>query len=83
MSHKDAKPKTNEQLRMEDFYTARLAPQGITLGWGLGKNGEYLAAYARDAWAAWQEAQTVKVIQSIVIESRGSGWVEGAVTLAK
>lgn len=57
MSHKDAKPKTFEQLRMEAFYMARLAPQGVTIGWGLDKNSEYLSIYARDAWAAWQAAQ--------------------------
>jgi len=56
MSHKDAKPKTVEQLRMEAFYTARLALQGKTVGWGFDKHSEYLSTFAKDAWAAWQEA---------------------------
>ena len=57
MSHPDAQPKTNEQLRMEAFYAARLAPQGVTVGWGTDKHSQYLSSYARDAWAAWQAAQ--------------------------
>jgi len=57
MSHKDAKPKTDEQLRMEAFYTAVLADQGRTVGWGFDKHSQYLASYAKDAWAAWQAAQ--------------------------
>jgi len=61
MSHKDAKPKTAEQLRMEAFYNARLAPDGVTIGWGLDKHSEYLAGFARHAWAAWQAAQTPSV----------------------
>lgn len=57
MSHPDAPPKTHEQLHMEAFYTARLAPQGYSVGWGLDRHGEYLSSYARDAWAAWQAAR--------------------------
>ena len=57
MSHKDAPPLTPEQERMEAFYRSRLAPRGTTVGWGRGKDGSYLTEFARDAWAAWQEAQ--------------------------
>lgn len=57
MSHKDAPPLAPEQERMEAFYTMRLAAQGTTIGFGRDKNGNYLSIYARDAWAAWQEAQ--------------------------
>jgi hypothetical protein len=53
MSHKDAPPETAEQRRMALFYTAR----GVSCGWGRDKGGGYLAPYARDAWAAWQEAK--------------------------
>jgi hypothetical protein len=53
MSHKDAPPETAEQRRMAAFYTAR----GVSCGWGRDKGGGYLAPYARDAWAAWQEAR--------------------------
>ena len=56
MSHKDAPQLTSEQERMEAFYCARLAAQSITCGWGRDKQGNYFAAYARDAWAAWQSA---------------------------
>lgn len=59
MSHRDALPKTAEHLRMEAFYTSLLAKQGTTVGWGFDKNSQYLSSYARDAWAAWQEAQSM------------------------
>jgi hypothetical protein len=58
MSHKDAPPLTDEQARMEAFYRARLARRGVTVGWGRAKDGSYLSEYARDAWAAWNEAKT-------------------------
>jgi hypothetical protein len=38
---------------MRLFYTAR----GVTCGWGFAKDGTYHAQFARDAWAAWQEAK--------------------------
>lgn len=57
MSHKDAPPLTAEQLIMEAFYIARLALQGMTVGWGRAKDGSYLSQYAKDARAAWQAAQ--------------------------
>ncbi len=57
MSHKDAPPLTPEQARMEAFYNARLNPRGVTVGWGRDKDGNYLAEYARDAWAAWNMTQ--------------------------
>lgn len=53
VSHKDAPPESAEQRRCREFYTAR----GVDCGWGFDKRGGYLAAFARDAWAAWQEAQ--------------------------
>lgn len=53
MSHKDAPPETPEQRRMREFYTAR----GVNVGWGRGRSGAYLAPFAANAWAAWQEAQ--------------------------
>lgn len=47
---------TPEQTRMRQFYTAR----GVNVGWGMAKDGSYHAQFARDAWAAWQEAQKRK-----------------------
>lgn len=58
MSHRDAPPLSPEQVRMESFYRARFAAQGVTVGWGRAKDGSYLASYARDAWAAWQAARS-------------------------
>jgi hypothetical protein len=52
MSAKDAPPETEEQARMIAFYKAR----GSDCGWGRDKHGNFLASYARDAWAAWQAA---------------------------
>ena len=57
MSHKDAPPLTPDQECMEAWYQARLTAQGATCGWGRDKHGNYLAMYARDAWAAWQAAK--------------------------
>lgn len=53
MSHKDAPPETTEQARMREFYTKR----SVQCGWSMAKDGRYHAAFANDAWAAWQEAQ--------------------------
>jgi len=64
MSHKDAPPETPEQVRMREFYRAR----GVVAGWGRAKDGSYLAPFARNAWAAWQEAQRSAAY--------GCSWVE-------
>jgi hypothetical protein len=58
MSHKDAPALTIEQERMEAFYQALHEGRGVTVGWGRDKEGKYFSQYARDAWAAWQAAQT-------------------------
>lgn len=65
MSHKHAKPKTEEQLAMESFYTDLLAKQGTTVGWGFDKHSEYLSSYARNAWDAWRAAYTRGIMQSL------------------
>ena len=57
MSHKDAPTLTAEQARFEAFYRDHL-PVGETWGWGRAKDGSYLAAYPRLAWAAWKHART-------------------------
>lgn len=46
-----------ERLRMERFYKKRLARNGVRVGWGTHKNGEYVTEYAQNAWAAWREAR--------------------------
>lgn len=56
MSHKEAPPETRVQTVIREFYTARLAPRGIAIGWGRDKHGRFLSEYARDAQAAWQAA---------------------------
>lgn len=43
----------SERARMEAFYMGRHVP----CGWGRDRRGEYHAQFARDAWAAWQEAR--------------------------
>lgn len=44
---------SNERAQMEAFYRAR----GAQTGWGRDRKGDYHAQFARDAWAAWQEAR--------------------------
>lgn len=46
----------SERARMIMFYTSR----GVVCGWGRAKDGAYHAPFARDAWAAWQEAQKAR-----------------------
>lgn len=47
-------PQDLERERMRAFYFSL----GVECGWGRDKSsGEYLAPFARDAWAAWQEAK--------------------------
>jgi hypothetical protein len=53
VSHKAAPPETAEQQLMVAFYKAR----GVDCGWGRDKDGNYFAAFARDAWAAWEYAR--------------------------
>jgi hypothetical protein len=48
-----------EQARMELFYRQMLRGRGVTVGWGIDKNGNYESEYARDAWTAWQAAQAM------------------------
>jgi hypothetical protein len=57
VSHKDAPPLTDEQARMEAWYRTQLATRAAAVGFGRDRDGNYFADYARDAWAAWQEAQ--------------------------
>jgi hypothetical protein len=57
MSHKDAPPLTFEQQEVMAFYQPRLAKQGVTVGWGRDKHGNFLSTYAQDALAAWQAAK--------------------------
>lgn len=56
MSHKNAGPETATQTEVREFWTALLAPRGITIGWGRDKQGRFLAQAARDAEAAWAAA---------------------------
>lgn len=53
MTHKNAPPETDEQIRMREFYKAR----GVVCGWSRDEDGRYHARFANDAWAAWQAAQ--------------------------
>lgn len=61
MTHKDAPPERPSQTAMREFCTQMLAPRGVTVGWGRGKDGQFLSQYAKDAediWLAairWQE----------------------------
>lgn len=61
MTHKNAPPRTPEQERMEAFWHARLAQRGTTCGFSRDERGEYHAEFARDAWAAWQEARPAEL----------------------
>jgi hypothetical protein len=56
MSNKDAPPLTIAQQQMETFCKDQLEKQGVTVGWGRDKDGNYLSGYARDAWKAWSAA---------------------------
>jgi hypothetical protein len=42
---------------MEAWYRTRLATRAAAVGFGRDRDGNYFADYARDAWAAWQEAR--------------------------
>lgn len=53
MTHKDAGPETATQTAVREFWTARLAPRGMTVGWGLDRHGQFTAELALDAEAAW------------------------------
>lgn len=57
MSHKEAPPLTDEQRRMMAFYDSTNV--GHAIGWGVDKNGQFLGTFARNAWAAWNEAKRV------------------------
>jgi hypothetical protein len=57
MTHREAPPASPEQFRMEKFYSGMLSSRGITVGWSRDKSGNYHSEYARNAWAAWCEAQ--------------------------
>jgi len=57
VSHKNAPSLTPEQERFEAWWKARLDAQGATCGFGRDEHGNYFAAFARDAWAAWLAAQ--------------------------
>lgn len=59
MSHKDAKPLSEAQKRFEDWWVAYKGPGFV--GFGRDKHSEYLAEFAKDAWAAWQAAEGYKV----------------------
>lgn len=72
---------TDEQRRCERFYQRRLRANGVTVGMGRDKNGRYLSAFMRDAWDAWQAAQSsdpiaesredVRFIANVSIEYAG------------
>lgn len=53
----DRTAKTVERARMQAFHDELLAARSTTVSWKLDKHGEYTTDYARDAWAAWQEAR--------------------------
>ncbi len=53
MSHKGAGPETATQTAVREFWTAWLAPRGVTVGWGRDRRGHFFAEFARDAEAAW------------------------------
>lgn len=55
MSHKDAPPETAEQAACRAWWQARLGSTSV--GWGRAKGGNFLAAFAADAQAAWDEAR--------------------------
>lgn len=80
MSHKDSPPLSDEQTRMEAFYTERQASRGVAVGWGRDKAGHYLSEFARDAWAAWQAAgigsAALVIAQREEIEALASRQVE-------
>lgn len=53
--------KTDEQLRMEEFYNANFPVEfKHLLNWEIGSNGQYVIGFAKLAWAAWQASKEVK-----------------------
>lgn len=65
----------SELVRMEAFYMGRHVP----CGWGRDRRGEYHAQFARDAWAAWQEARrTLDVADDVPrCNKHGTNWQDG------
>lgn len=55
MTHKEAPPETDVQAACRTWWTTRMGATAV--GWGREKAGGFLAAFARDAQAAWQAAR--------------------------
>jgi hypothetical protein len=56
VTHKSAPPETEAQRACRQFWTGRLGAASV--GWGRDKDGRFLAAFARDAEAAWMAASS-------------------------
>lgn len=52
-------PLTAEQERMIAWWRDRMEPLGVSCGTGRTVDGQFLAQFWKDAWAAWQEAKKV------------------------
>lgn len=58
MSHKDEPPQTEQQKEFERVWCSLMRP-GETIGFGRGRDGQYLAEAAQMGWRLWQTARAL------------------------